>query len=136
MDQRVDESDDTFEEKYLRKKRSAINRRINEKLQYIAKNGENLIDQHSLEETLIDEPEDIKLSQKREIILSNISKDSKEDPKYIKELLVSLYKPEQLTNLCVTGKSTRNSKLVQYNKNGISPNTMKYIIRKFFFSFF
>lgn len=129
MDERVDASDDTFEEKFLRKNRSYIKRRMNEKLQYIAKHTENIMEQTALEES--SEPEVIKLSAKREIILSNLSSDSKDDQKYVRELLLSLYKPEELTKLSITGKATKNTNFIQNNKNCISANKLQYIFRKY-----
>lgn len=136
MDQRVDSSDDTFEEKVLRKKRSTIKCRINQKLQYITKHTAAVLEQSYAEENkeTVDD-EIVKISPKKEILLSNISMDSKDDPKYVKQLLLSLYKPEELLNLSVTGRATKNSKLVQYSKNCFSPNKLLYIYRKSFLFF-
>lgn len=129
VDQRVDASDCSFEEKELRKKRPNIKLRINQKLQYITKHARAVMNRTAMEEREeVDEV--IKISHKNEILLSNISMDSKDDSKFVRQLLVSMYKPEELVNLSVTGKATNNPKHTQHIKNCISPAKLLYIIRK------
>lgn len=148
MSDRVERSSGTFQEKLERLKQSKVRSCINQKLQYECKrdkmknkryfkNKGKSVTSSSISSSLNTEEipvktEEIQLTKQREVLLNNISKSSKDDGKFVYCLMLGLYKPEELTRLSVTGRSTNNRKMNQTAKQPICPQKLLYIFSEYF----
>lgn len=131
MTERIEKSFGTAEEKQARSKRSKVRSYINQKLQYIRKRGKTVNSSVYSNKEISIKMEEIQLSKHREVLLDNISKNSKDDAKFINCLLLGLYRLEELAKLSVTGKTTRNKKMSQTVKQPICPHKLLYIFSEY-----